>query len=913
LASSRRPSTFAARLWAALLLAAVWSGADPFGSGARAEERARRDPLADLDRLAVPALRLPYVPGPPPTARPGPPSAAAPAPAATPPVATAPEIAPVDIAPVVPMPAPPVPATAEVKVRPEQKPLDGGPVVEVIWLGEGPPPDLLPFVKAPPSARVVMAEPGPVRRRDPIEPPLLEQAEWREWLLSVVLNGEPVSDGALFIRNRDDQWAVQVLDLRVWRVRLDENRIITFNGEAFYPLDALPGLEQRYDAANLTIELDLPPDAFEPSTLQAKRPTTLAAVAGRGGFLDYDFLFGTGDQMRTRLDALLELGLFDQIGVLINNLRAGDIANNDREFVRLDTTYTKDLPDRRATLRLGDSLTEGGALGRPVRFGGIQWSTDFSTDPTFVTFPLPTIGGLADQPSVAEVFLDNTKRATEQVPPGPFTIENLPALTGAGEVQLKVTDLLGREQLITQSYYVSSRLLRAGLSEYSYETGFEREKFNEASFDYGKPLAAATQRYGITNGLTGEGRIEVAQRVQSLGGGGSVLLGTYGLLSGGAIGSHHDGAPGFAVFGDYEYRATRFDVGLRSRHSSGGFRQLGLDQRPARRVDQASFGLNLYPYGRLGMLLVNADTREGPNQLSASANYSVPIGPGFLLLNAVRTLEPDPEFAVAATYSVSLSSLDSMSSTVGWEQQGLRTRSQYSRMRGASDLGPSYRIASETGKDARLVDATLRYDATMASAQVDTIYQEGDKAMRASVDGALAYVDGHAGLTRQLGRAFGMVNLPGYSDVTVYVENREVGRTNESGQLFLPRLNPYQENHVRIRPEDLPLTAQIDQEEQIAVPFDRSGVGVTFDVRDNRTALATLVDAKGEPLPAGLQMTGDEGRVSAQVADSGFAYITSAGAEPALLQSVPGQPAFRCALPAFPDEPMAQLGEIRCE
>lgn len=818
-----------------------------------------------------------------------------------------------EIAPIAPNPAPPAPATAEVEVRPAPRPLDGGPVVEVIWLGEGPPPDLLPFVEAPPSARVVITEPGPVRRRDPVEPPLLEQGEWREWLLSVVLNGQLVSDGAIFIRDREDRWAVQVLDLRVWRVRLDNDRIITFNGEAFYPLDALPDLEQRYDAASLTIELDLPPESFEPSTLQARRPTNLAAVAGRGGFLDYDLLFVTGDELRTRLDALLELGLFDQIGVLISNVRAGDVANGERDFARLDTTFTRDFPGRRASLRLGDSLTEGGALGRPVRFGGIQWSTDFSTDPTFVTFPLPTIGGLASQPSVAEVFLDNTRRITEQVPPGPFAIENLPALTGAGELQLKVTDLLGREQLITQSYYVSSRLLRAGLSEYSYEAGFEREKFNEASFDYGKPLAAATQRYGITDGLTGEGRIEGSERVQSLGGGGSVLLGTLGLMSGGVVGSNHGSEPGFAAFADYEYRANRFDVGLRSRYSSSGFRQLGLDQRPARRVDQASFGLNVYPYGRLGMLLVNADTREGPNQLSASANYSVPIGPGALLLNAVRTLDPDTEFAIAATYSISLTPVDSMSSTVGWENQGLRSRSQYSRSRGASDIGPSYRIASETGENARLVDATLRYDATMASGQVDASYQQGDAAMRASVDGALAYVDGHAGLTRQLGRAFGVVDLPGYPDVTVFVENREVGRTDESGQLLLPRLNPYQENRVRIRAEDLPLTAQIDEEEKIAVPFDRSGVGVTFEVRDNRTALAILLDRKGEPLPAGLEMTGDDGRVSAQVADQGFAYVTSAGDAAVELTSVPGQPAFRCALPALPDEPMAQLGEIHCE
>ena len=202
-----------------------------------------------------------------------------------------------------------------------------------------------------------------------------------------------------------------------------------------------------------------------------RRPTNLGAVAGRGGFLDYDLLFVTGDELRTRLDALLELGMFDQIGVLISGFRAGDVANGERDFARLDTTFTRDFPGRRATLRLGDSLTEAGALGRPVRFGGIQWSTDFSTDPTFVTFPLPTIGGLASQPSVAEVFLNNTRRVTEQVPPGPFAIEDLPALTGAGELQLKVTDLLGRETLVTQSYYVSSRLLRAGLSEYSYEVG----------------------------------------------------------------------------------------------------------------------------------------------------------------------------------------------------------------------------------------------------------------------------------------------------------------------------------------------------------------------------------------------------------------------------------------------------------
>ena len=97
----------------------------------------------------------------------------------------------------------------------------------------------------------------------------------------------------------------------------------------------------------------------------------------------------------------------------------------------------------------------------------MQLASNFATDPNFVTFPLPTIGGLAEWNSVAEVFLNNTLRVSEEVPAGPFEIDNLPVVSGAGEVQLRVTDLLGREQFLTQSYYVSPRLLKAGLSDYS--------------------------------------------------------------------------------------------------------------------------------------------------------------------------------------------------------------------------------------------------------------------------------------------------------------------------------------------------------------------------------------------------------------------------------------------------------------
>jgi outer membrane usher protein len=695
-------------------------------------------------------------------------------------------------------------------------------------------------------------------------------------------------------------------------VKLDEADIITLNGDPFYPLDALPGLEQSFDETTLTIELTLPSDQFEASTVARGRPSYLAPSAGSGAYFDYDVLYLGGEGVRARLDALLELGAFNETGVLITNFRAGDVIDDEREFVRLDTTLIRDFPEQRTSLRIGDSLTAGGALGRPVCFAGLQWASDFATDPALIAFPLPSIGGLADQASTAEVFLDNTRRVVEAIPPGPFEIDSLPVVTGAGELQLRVTDLLGREQLITQNYYVSPRLLREGLSEFSYEVGIEREDFAEESFAYANPLAVGSHRYGFTNAITGEGRIEAAKDSQTAGAGGSALLGTLGLISSGVIGSHgRDAGLGYAAYLDYEYRASMFDVGLRTAFADADFRQLGSgDEPPDRRTDQASLGLSLQPFGRIGALFINSEARGSDDRQALAANYSVSIGPGTLLVNALQTLAPDEELAMAVTYALPLGSSRSVSTTAAWREDGATGGVQYRQGRGSSDLGLSYDVATEVGDDARLFDGTLRYDAEVASGQLDVARFRGDTSMRANVSGSLAYVDGKARVSRRLGRAFGLVALPGY---TVYLENREVGRTDEEGYLLLPRLNPYQENRVRIRPEDLPITAEIGEEELVAVPYARAGVAIGFDIKTQRTALATLTDGKGAPLPAGLTLASEDGTTLAQVADDGLAYVKGTAAGPAVLTSLEGQPGFSCPLPALSDQPMQRLGTLRCE
>lgn len=290
-----------------------------------------------------------------------------------------------------PEPAAPDPGPASPRELQAEVAAQAGGATELLWLEAGEPPVFRP-PPGPEGRPLIQGDrevPGPVRRRDPLELPLLPDEEWQEWLLSVILNGQPVSEGALFLRGPEGRFAARVLDLRAWRVKLDEAAIITLNGEPFYPLDALPGLDQRFDESTLTIELSLPADQFEASAIARGRPSYLAPSAGSGAYFDYDVLYLAGGGVRERLDALLELGAFNQTGVLVTNFRAGDVIDDEREFVRLDTTMIRDFPEQRTSLRIGDSLTAGGALGRPVRFAGLQWASDFATDPPSSPSPCP--------------------------------------------------------------------------------------------------------------------------------------------------------------------------------------------------------------------------------------------------------------------------------------------------------------------------------------------------------------------------------------------------------------------------------------------------------------------------------------------------------------------------------------------
>jgi outer membrane usher protein len=309
-------------------------------------------------------------------------------------------------------------------------------------------------------------------------------------IVELRLNDQPDGTPLIVRRDADGTLLLKADDLPQLRLKTPSRGLLMVDGERYVRIDAAMGATTVFDAATQSVQVQLPPSAFQATRSSAISPDApQVTTAGLGGFANYD-LFGEQVDDQTSLGAILDLGVFGPRGVVTNSL-VGRHDDLRREAVRLDTTWTLDFPERLATLRVGDAISASGAWGRSVRFGGVQFGTNFSTQPTLVTTPLLYAQGEAIVPSTVDVFVNGRQVASQDVPPGPFTIDRLPPITGAGQMQVVVTDALGRQQVIAQPYYTGSTLLRAGLNEYSFEAGAIREDYGLNSSAYGSLVVAA--------------------------------------------------------------------------------------------------------------------------------------------------------------------------------------------------------------------------------------------------------------------------------------------------------------------------------------------------------------------------------------------------------------------------------------
>ena len=764
----------------------------------------------------------------------------------------------------------------------------------------------------------VNAQPNAIERVPPAVPLLIAPAaREEELLLQVDVNAQGLADTVLVLRGADGRIAVPVDSLDRWRLRRPDVAPRFSNGAPYYALDAIPGVTYAYDAAKQRLTITAPAQAFTDTRFANAAERYPAPTAPQvGGFLNYN-LFGSHASGESQYAGQFEAGLFTPYGVLVAGLLAQNSADAT-SAVRLDTTWTSDFPQRLTTLRIGDAVNVPGAWGRAVRFGGVQYSTNFATQPGYITFPAIAANGQAALPSTVDVFVNNALVAQRPVPPGPFSITNIPTVNGSGNVQLVVRDLFGREQIISQPFYASVSLLKAGLEDYSYEAGFERNNFGVESFDYGRAVASATYRRGITDQLTGEVHGEFARDLAAAGIAANYLITDIGVVSATAAGSGGGGAGTGALGGvGFQRQTGQFSVALQAQWTSAAFREIGATPENPLPLRQwsASLGYQLERLGSAGITYVAQDFRTKPDIHVLSLGYSVGLGPwAFLSLSAAKTFGTAGNIALGATVTVPLGERTLAAASYNGTRsstQGNTSDTSFTLQRSVpAGEGYGYRVIAHTDGE---IQASGTWQNNIGTYTADVSRFQGANAARLSVAGGIGYVGGHAFLSRQITDSFGVVRVADYPDVGVLQDNQPVGRTNADGYAVLPQLRAYDVNRVSIDEHDLPLDAQVDKLKMEAVPYYRSGLLLDFPVRRSHGATLRIRLDDGAPIPSGaiVQVTGrDE---DFPVGLDGEAYVTGLEENNRLRATWKGKTCeFDAAFPRSPD-PLPSLGTFVCQ
>jgi outer membrane usher protein len=565
----------------------------------------------------------------------------------------------------------------------------------------------------------------------------------------------------------------------------------------------------------------------------------------------------------------------------------------------------------------GDTFVSSGILGGTGVLGGFSVAKNFSLDPYFIRFPSQDVSGILTTPSTVNVYRNGLLIKQEYLPPGTFSLNNIPGQVGQGNTQVVIRDALGNTHQINSPYYLSSELLQKGLSDYDYGIGFQRTDLS-SSFSYGAPSLSAFHLYGLTDWLTLGGRVEAQHDLLS--GGPSISVGSLlGELDTNAAISREKNYDGAAASIGYQFIARRYSGGTNVQWMTLNYSNLTLkptDNRPVLQA-QASGAIDLGYATTVGLQYLYQRYSNQGTQNQASATDSTRIGKRLNLnFSVTRALTgnstPVNEVFVGLSYffghetvgTISGDTLNGYSGTVALQK--------------ALPLGTGYGYLLQAREGYQEQEnAFFQYQNDYGRYEDDYTRAAGQNSNILSIAGGLVEIDGHVIATRPVQNGYALVEVPGLANVPAEWSNQVIGTTNKAGNVLLPNLLPYYGNQISIADSNIPIDYSIEVDRKvISVPFRGGGV-VTFPVHKVQQVTGTIsVQVGGRAvIPALGDLSVDVGgrTFDSPLGRKGQFYFDSipAGRYPASVDFSAGVCKFDFEVTKS-DKPTLKLGEQIC-
>lgn len=746
-------------------------------------------------------------------------------------------------------------------------------------------------------------------------PPPVDRADFnadQTLQLEIYVNG--MASGVLAsVLKRDDRFQLRTADLR------RAGMVLPTTDEKVF-LDTLDGVSADYDAARQQLHLTVLPDYLPTQQIGPHGRPYERAKRDSGALLNYDAFLTGGGGLPLQASLWHEARVFGHFGMVsttgVVSTSPGNSSDDRRHgpYIRYDTYWRWSDERSMTTVEAGDIITRTLPWAPAIRLGGAQISRDFSVRPDIVTYPLPEFAGSAALPSTVDLVVNGQRIAGSQVNPGPFSLGTLPPINGYGQANLIVTDMLGRSIATSMPFYVSSALLRPGLTEYALAAGSFRRNYGIRNFDYQGLAVSAFARHGLTSALTLELRGEAAEDMRLLGAGAVFRVGELGVVNASYSRNFGQTSGGELTVG-YEYQARRFSVGVRHIRHDADYVDLALLDQPYRRgwerQTSATASFSLGGGGTLGLGYFDLARQGADSGKLANLSWTVPLWRESRLYAGVSRDFSSKSWSGALTLTVPLGT-GYASAGVARDQDG-RTglTADYSRpIPTEGGFGWNASVYGEPGDQ-----PYLRGDLAWRTQPIQLragAYGQGDYTGWLGASGSLVFMDGALFAANRVTDAFALVTTNGEAGVPVRYENQLIGETNRDGRLLIPSASAWYPAHYDIDTLSLPPSVQADVVSRRVAVAAGSGYVVRFPLDRTTVARGVLVDTAGKPVPAGSVLLLNE-KTRTYAGWDGMIFLEGVAAENALVATFPEGGTCRARFAAsLPAEDILDIGTVTC-
>lgn len=274
------------------------------------------------------------------------------------------------------------------------------------------------------------------------------------------------------------------------------------------------GLEAVFDEEKLEVRVAVPPELRQPSDIQifgnrlpvgadsAIKNSDLSAYLNLLTGLDYVEQSAKGQNQGLQpLHTSLE-GAVNLYHTVLEG-SASYAENAATPWQRNEVRLVYDDPPRLLRYSLGDLSYPTAGFQSFESMLGLTVSRNFSLQPYRITQPLGQTSFFLKNPSKVEVLVNGQPVRTLQLLAGPQNLRDFQFANGANEVNLRITDDVGRSETIRLSYFFDYSLLAQGEQEFAYSLGLpSRLEDDGPHYQIRSPGFSAFHRLGVTDRIT---------------------------------------------------------------------------------------------------------------------------------------------------------------------------------------------------------------------------------------------------------------------------------------------------------------------------------------------------------------------------------------------------------------------------